>query len=122
MANKDDYVKALWSEFMKLVALRHANVSGYVGACFEDPLVRCLCNQRSPVVAPAHTLLLQPFIVLEFASNGSLYDFAIDGIQKRTVNKLSWAQKVRIAIGAARGMQYLHSRNVLHRGTMLNDS
>jgi len=60
-------------------------------------------------------------LVFEFAPNGSLHDIlhgrkSVRGAQPGTV--LSWAQRVKIAVGAARGLEYLHEKakpHVIHR-------
>ncbi|KAM7485604.1 hypothetical protein LguiA_001613 [Lonicera macranthoides] len=59
------------------------------------------------------------FLVYEYASQGSLHDIlhgwkAVRGAQRCQV--LSWTQRVRIAIGAAKGLEYLHEEaNITHR-------
>ncbi|KAF6167613.1 hypothetical protein GIB67_031196 [Kingdonia uniflora] len=65
--------------------LRHANVVELVGFCSEH-------GQR--------------LLVSEYCSNGTLYDalHLDDGLNK----KLSWNSRVRIALGAARALEYLH--------------
>lgn len=60
-------------------------------------------------------------LAYEFASNGSLHDIlhgrkGVKGAQPGPV--LSWAQRVKIAVGAARGLEYLHEKaepHVIHR-------
>ncbi|KAG7014279.1 putative receptor-like protein kinase, partial [Cucurbita argyrosperma subsp. argyrosperma] len=57
----------------------------------------------------------------EYASNGSLHDIlhgrkGVKGAQPGPV--LSWARKVKIAVGAARGLEYLHEKadpRIIHR-------
>ncbi|KAI4331006.1 hypothetical protein MLD38_029238 [Melastoma candidum] len=60
-------------------------------------------------------------LAYEFASNGSLHDIlhgrkGVKGAQPGPV--LSWAQRVKIAVGAAKGLEYLHEKaepRVIHR-------
>ncbi|KAK9281295.1 hypothetical protein L1049_004192 [Liquidambar formosana] len=60
-------------------------------------------------------------LAYEFASNGSLHDIlhgrkGVKGAQPGPV--LSWAQRVKIAVGAAKGLEYLHEKaapHVIHR-------
>ncbi|KAJ9696781.1 hypothetical protein PVL29_008811 [Vitis rotundifolia] len=60
-------------------------------------------------------------LAYEFASNGSLHDIlhgrkGVKGAQPGPV--LSWAQRVKIAVGAARGLDYLHEKaspHIIHR-------
>ncbi|XVE87974.1 hypothetical protein DITRI_Ditri19aG0031000 [Diplodiscus trichospermus] len=77
------------AEFMELVStiskLRHPNIVELVGYCNEH-------GQR--------------LLVYEYCRNGTLYDalHVDDGIRK----KLSWNARVRVALGVARALQYLH--------------
>ncbi|XP_038896773.1 pto-interacting protein 1-like [Benincasa hispida] len=60
-------------------------------------------------------------LAYEYASNGSLHDIlhgrkGVKGAQPRPV--LSWAQRVKIAVGAAKGLEYLHEKvdpHIIHR-------
>ncbi|GMN52207.1 hypothetical protein TIFTF001_021354 [Ficus carica] len=60
-------------------------------------------------------------LAYEFASNGSLHDIlhgrkGVKGAQPGPV--LSWAQRVKIAVGAAKGLEYLHEKadpHIIHR-------
>ncbi|XWS12708.1 hypothetical protein CRYUN_Cryun37aG0113400 [Craigia yunnanensis] len=77
------------TEFLELVStiskLRHPNIVELVGYCNEH-------GQR--------------LLVHEYCRNGTLYDalHVDDGIHK----KLSWNARVRVALGVARALQYLH--------------
>ncbi|KAL0389772.1 UNVERIFIED_CONTAM: Pto-interacting protein 1 [Sesamum calycinum] len=63
----------------------------------------------------------QRILAYEFASNGSLHDIlhgrkGVKGAQPGPV--LSWAQRVKIAVGAAKGLEYLHEKaepHIVHR-------
>ncbi|KAK4407875.1 Pto-interacting protein 1 [Sesamum angolense] len=80
--------------------LRHENFVELLGYCVEG-------NQR--------------VLAYEFASNGSLHDIlhgrkGVKGAQPGPV--LSWAQRVKIAVGAAKGLEYLHEKadpHIIHR-------
>ncbi|KAG9140538.1 hypothetical protein Leryth_016049 [Lithospermum erythrorhizon] len=60
-------------------------------------------------------------LAYEYASNGSLHDIlhgrkGVKGAHPGPV--LSWAQRVKIAVGAAKGLEYLHEKaepHVIHR-------
>lgn len=60
-------------------------------------------------------------LAYEFASNGSLHDIlhgrkGVKGAQPGPV--LSWHQRVKIAVGAAKGLEYLHEKadpHIIHR-------
>ncbi|GMI77593.1 STRUBBELIG-receptor family 3 [Hibiscus trionum] len=77
------------AEFLELVStiskLRHPNIVELVGYCNEY-------GQR--------------LLVYQYCKNGTLYDalHVDDGMHK----KLSWNARVRIALGVARAIQYLH--------------
>jgi pto-interacting protein 1 len=60
-------------------------------------------------------------LAYEFATMGSLHDMlhgrkGVKGAQPGPV--LSWAQRVKIAVGAAKGLEYLHEKaqpHIIHR-------
>ncbi|XP_022890476.1 pto-interacting protein 1-like [Olea europaea var. sylvestris] len=80
--------------------LKHENFVELLGYCVDG-------NQR--------------VLVYEFASNGSLHDIlhgrkGVKGAQPGPV--LSWTQRVKIAVGAAKGLEYLHEKSnphIIHR-------
>ncbi|XP_057763650.1 proline-rich receptor-like protein kinase PERK3 [Salvia miltiorrhiza] len=78
--------KEFKSEVYVLSQARHQNVVMLLGSCTQG----------------AHRLL-----VYEFICNGSLEDNLSWG--------LTWEQRMKIAKGAARGLAYLHERNIVHR-------
>ncbi|GAB2274819.1 hypothetical protein Dimus_009593 [Dionaea muscipula] len=86
-------------EFIELInsvdRLRHANIVGLVGYCSEHA---------------------QRLLIYEYCSNGSLQDsLHSDEDYKR---KVSWNNRIRIAFGAARALEYLHEvcqPPVIHR-------
>ncbi|KAJ7533267.1 hypothetical protein O6H91_13G040000 [Diphasiastrum complanatum] len=76
-------------EFLGIVStiarLRHANVLELVGHCTEH-------GQR--------------LLVYDYMHKGTLYDILHSSDDK--IKKLSWNQRVKIAMGAARALEYLH--------------
>ncbi|KAL7220916.1 hypothetical protein ACSBR2_013741 [Camellia fascicularis] len=80
--------------------LKHENVVELLGYCVDGGL---------------------RVLVYEYASNGSLHDIlhgrkGVKGAQLGPV--LSWAQRVKIAVGAAKGLEYLHEKaepHIIHR-------
>ncbi|GAB2265557.1 cleavage polyadenylation factor subunit pti1 [Dionaea muscipula] len=92
-------------EFLAQVSMvsrfKHENVLELYGYCIDGG-VRVLCY--------------------EFAPNGSLHDIlhgakGVKGAQPSPV--LTWAQRVKIAFGAGKGLEYLHEKvqpRVTHRG------
>ncbi|XP_041001179.1 pto-interacting protein 1-like [Juglans microcarpa x Juglans regia] len=80
--------------------LKHENLVGLIGYCVDGPL---------------------RVLAYEYAPNGSLHDIlhgrkGVKGAEPGPV--LSWAQRVKIAVGAARGLEYLHEKaqpHIIHR-------
>ncbi|GER36995.1 protein kinase superfamily protein [Striga asiatica] len=74
--------------------LKHENVVGLLGYCVDGGL---------------------RVLAYEYAPNGSLHDI-LHGAQPGPI--LSWSQRVKIAVGAARGLEYLHEKaqpHIIHR-------
>ncbi|KAI0500900.1 hypothetical protein KFK09_019118 [Dendrobium nobile] len=69
--------------------IRHKHVVQFIGACTQPPSL---------------------FIVTEFMSGGSLYDFLH---KQKGVFKLSTL--LRVAIDVCKGMSYLHQNDIIHR-------
>lgn len=93
--------EAFMKEVYMLSQLRHPHVLLFMGFCL-DPKA----------------------IITEFLSRGSLFDILHGGETLHSgmapdsdigTSPLSWKQSLKIAIGAAKGIAYLHSNNVLHR-------
>ncbi|XP_031098664.1 pto-interacting protein 1 [Ipomoea triloba] len=80
--------------------LKHENVVELLGYCVDGGL---------------------RILAYEYAPNGSLHDIlhgrkGVKGAQPGPV--LSWAQRVKIAVGAAKGLEYLHEKtqpHIIHR-------
>nr|ALJ03415.1 symbiosis receptor-like kinase [Aeschynomene evenia var. serrulata] len=83
------------NELNLLSAIRHENLVPLLGYCNEND---------------------QQILVYPFMSNGSLQDRLYGEPAKRKI--LDWPTRLSIALGAARGLAYLHSfpgRSVIHR-------
>lgn len=81
-----------WKEVMTLSLYKHENIVSLLGYCDESG---------------------EKILAYEYASNGSL-DSHLNN------NNLTWSQRLKICIGAARGLTHLHSdvgtqQRVLHR-------
>ncbi|XWS57071.1 hypothetical protein CRYUN_Cryun09bG0140100 [Craigia yunnanensis] len=88
--------KEFKSEVQVLRTARHENLVVLVGSCSEG-------NHR--------------LLVYEFVCSGSL-DLHLS---KHTRQPLSWEKRVKIALGAARGLKYLHDNNIIHRDMRPNN-
>ncbi|GKB96919.1 protein kinase, ATP binding site-containing protein [Tanacetum coccineum] len=82
----DEERKAFQNELNLISSLKHDNIIAFIGYCDE--------GVRNMV------------IVYEYPVNGSLYDH-LKNDDKR--NSLTWAQRLSICLGVARGLKYLHS-------------
>nr|XP_043615287.1 protein STRUBBELIG-RECEPTOR FAMILY 7-like [Erigeron canadensis] len=89
----------LSEDFVDIVSdvsrLRHPNVTELVGYCSEHG---------------------QHLLVYEFLKNGSLYEFL--HLSDEYSKPLTWNNRVKIALGAARALEYLHevcSPSVIHK-------
>ncbi|XP_047342125.1 serine/threonine-protein kinase STY46-like isoform X1 [Impatiens glandulifera] len=84
---------SLEDEFAQEVAIlrkvQHNNVVRFIGACTQSPKF---------------------FIVTEYTSGGSLYEY----LHKNHII-LKLPQLVKFAIDVCRGMEYLHQNNIIHR-------
>ncbi|XP_057784317.1 nodulation receptor kinase-like isoform X2 [Salvia miltiorrhiza] len=83
------------NELNLLSAIRHENLVRLIGYCCEND---------------------QQILVYPFMSNGSLQDRLYGAAAKRKI--LDWPTRLSIALGAARGLTYLHTfseRCVIHR-------
>nr|GEU97087.1 protein kinase, ATP binding site-containing protein [Tanacetum cinerariifolium] len=82
----DEERMAFQNELKLISSLKHDNIIPFIGYCNE--------GVRNMV------------IVYEYPVNGSLYDH-LKNDDKR--NSLTWAQRLSICLGVARGLKYLHS-------------
>lgn len=92
MSQKDDDFLEVVSNISKL---RHSNIVELVGYCVEHR---------------------QHLLVYEYMSNGTLHDILHSGDELN--KKFSWNVRVRIALGAARALEYLHEicqPSIVHR-------
>ncbi|KAM7528504.1 hypothetical protein LguiB_031914 [Lonicera macranthoides] len=78
------------SEMQALEKARHKNVVILLGSCSEE----------------GHRLL-----VYECICNGSLDNH----LSNQSSRLLTWGERLKIALGAARGLNYLHENNIIHR-------
>ncbi|KAK6163139.1 hypothetical protein DH2020_002980 [Rehmannia glutinosa] len=82
--------KEFKSEVHVLSQARHQNLVVLLGSCTEG----------------SHRLL-----VYEYVCNGSLEEHLSDD----SPLPLNWEQRIKIAMGAAKGLAYLHEHNIVHR-------
>ncbi|KAE8669040.1 Geminivirus rep interacting kinase 2 [Hibiscus syriacus] len=83
--------KEFKSEIDKLIRIRHKNLVILLGCCAEG----------------THRLL-----VYEYVCNGSLNQHLTT---EGKPMPLSWTQRVKVAIGAAKGLSHLHQNNIIHK-------
>ncbi|DBA02375.1 TPA: hypothetical protein N0F65_007194 [Lagenidium giganteum] len=76
-------------EVAMLRKLKHPNIVLFIGACTNPKLM----------------------ILTEFCSRKSLYEV----IHNSSFSSMPWKYKVRMMLDAARGIQYLHSKRIIHR-------
>ncbi|KAJ4903613.1 Protein kinase superfamily protein [Raphanus sativus] len=98
---KLDPSKQPYQEFISKISmvsrLRHDNVIALVGYCVDGPL---------------------RVLAYEYAPNGSLHDILHGVAGALQGPSLTWHQRVKIAVGAAKGLEYLHGQvdpEVIHR-------
>ncbi|KAG6491345.1 hypothetical protein ZIOFF_052684 [Zingiber officinale] len=84
------------SEVHLLGQLRHKYVVMLLGSCSER-------NHR--------------LLVYEYVCNGSLEQH----LSKNSSSLLTWGQRLKIAIGVAKGLNYLHQNNIIHRDMRPNN-
>ncbi|KAI4332886.1 hypothetical protein L6164_017760 [Bauhinia variegata] len=101
--------KEFKAEVNVLSKARHENVVMLLGSCSEG-------NNR--------------LLVYEYVCNGSLdqhlsrkniVHFLIQLIREHSRKPLSWENRVKIAIGVARGLLYLHENGIIHRDMRPNN-
>nr|KAJ0226063.1 hypothetical protein LSAT_V11C100035040 [Lactuca sativa] len=88
--------KEFHAELNLISRFHHPNIIPFIGYCDEDR---------------------QMIIVYQYAVNRSLDYYLVDPIKRRS---LTWAQRLNICLGAAKGLDYLHSglgkdHGVIHR-------
>ncbi|KAL1338692.1 hypothetical protein AAHE18_10G229800 [Arachis hypogaea] len=88
--------KEFQSEVSVLREARHENVLMLLGSCSEG-----------------HNRIL----VYEYVCNGSLAQH----LSQHSRSPLSWEDRIKVAIGAANGLLYLHSKNIIHRDLRPNN-
>lgn len=76
-------------EISVLLRFRHPNLVLFMGACIQDP----------------------PLIVSEFCAGGTLFSL----LHERHDMILPWKQRLKMAIDIAKGMNFLHRKQVVHR-------
>ncbi|KAF9604139.1 hypothetical protein IFM89_002814 [Coptis chinensis] len=91
----------------QVVAVKHLNVAGSLGDaefCREVGILSCAQHRNVVMLIGFCVEGEKRLLVYEYVCNGSL-DFHLYG---RRRNTLDWDSRVKIAIGTARGLRYLH--------------
>ncbi|KAK1412838.1 hypothetical protein QVD17_34375 [Tagetes erecta] len=84
-----------WAEIKMLTKLRHCNLVSLIG----------YCNDNSEMI-----------LIYEFMPHGTL-----DGHLKKYGSSMSWVQRLKTSIGAARGLHYLHTGTSTQHGVIHRD-
>ncbi|XVE78557.1 hypothetical protein DITRI_Ditri13aG0155200 [Diplodiscus trichospermus] len=102
-----------------MVAVKRLSVSLLQGRREFRNEVQMLCQLRHPhlisLIGFCHEQNDEMILVYEYMSRGSLSDYLFG----KTYDPLCWKQRLKICIGVARGLHYLHTgakRAVIHRG------
>ncbi|KAJ9550703.1 hypothetical protein OSB04_014748 [Centaurea solstitialis] len=89
-SSSDQGAPEFWTEVENLSRLRHNNIVSLIGYCYYE-------NEM--------------IVVYEYISDGTLNDHL-----HKLGTALSWLQRLNICIGAARGLDYLHTgQGIIHR-------
>ncbi|XP_028802653.1 inactive protein kinase SELMODRAFT_444075-like [Neltuma alba] len=82
--------KEFKSEVKLLGKARHENVVTLLGSCSEG---------------------MHKLVVYEYVCNGSLDQH----LSQHSRTPLTWKERIKVAIGVSKGLQYLHETNIIHR-------
>nr|XP_027118422.1 probably inactive leucine-rich repeat receptor-like protein kinase At5g48380 [Coffea arabica] len=90
--NSYDFDQEFMSELMTIGRMRHCNFVPLIGFCYE-------INSR--------------LLAYKYMSNGNLHDLLFSA-QNGKVKCIEWPMSVKIAVGIARGLAWLHQVGVVH--------
>ncbi|XP_076920235.1 uncharacterized protein LOC143581293 [Bidens hawaiensis] len=94
-STSDQGAEEFWAEVEMLSKLRHCNLVSLIG----------YCNDGNEMI-----------LVYEYMPNGTLSDH----LNKR-LSPLTWVRRLKISIGAARGLDYLHTGTGISQGVVHRD-
>ncbi|THF93860.1 hypothetical protein TEA_025360 [Camellia sinensis var. sinensis] len=101
-AESNQGAEEFWNEVKMLSNLRHAHLVSLIGLCSD-------CEEKEMI------------LVYEYMARGTLADHLYKTTRNQTeitTFHLTWEQRLNICIGAARGLDYLHTgtdQNFIHR-------
>ncbi|KAK6925515.1 Serine-threonine/tyrosine-protein kinase, catalytic domain [Dillenia turbinata] len=101
----------LVAEIHILSKARHRNVVKLLGSCSEEnlrlPVYEYVCNGSLDLQLKSKIMCFQ------FSSTCS--HLPLFQLKNILLTALSWEERMKIALGASRGLNYLHENNIIHR-------
>ena len=119
------FVTDLLHLFFRFRACRHPNIVTFMGIVKNGPIPEPVGTSTAPIepLEPGSSVVASPRenkpgerrnegveLVLEYCPKGDLRQFLKD-----SEVEISWKKRISVALDIARGMSYLHSRNIIFR-------
>ncbi|CAN4108524.1 unnamed protein product [Withania somnifera] len=111
--------KGILKNGLRVAVKQHKDMSPQGDKEFKSE-VEVLSKARHPnlvVLLGSCSAGSQKLLVYEYVCNGSLDQFLSGDIRM----PLNWERRIKIALGAARGLEYLHKHDIIHRDIRPNN-